>query len=127
MRIGELAALAGVRVSTIRYYERRGLLPDRWRGHAQRRYDPGALHRLRFVRLAQAAGLTLSEIRHLLEGFPTPTPPRVRWRSITRAKLHEIDERIERLVLARRILRASTTCRCRDLDDCGRNARVQLL
>jgi len=124
MRIGELARQADVRVSTIRYYERRGLLSPGGRGiRGQRRFDAAALDRLAFVRLAQAGGLTLSEIRSLLHGFPPATAAPARWRSVRAAKLAALDARMRALRAARRHLRATTACRCADLDECGRKAR----
>ena len=124
MRIGELARHADVRVSTIRYYERRGLLAPGGRGvRGQRRYDAAALDRLAFVRLAQAGGLTLTEIRGLLQGFPAATAAPSRWRSVRAAKLAALDARIQALRAARRHLRATVSCRCADLDECGRRAR----
>lgn len=68
MRIGELAAAAAIPSETVRYYERRGLLapPERAR-NGYRTYDDAALHQLRFIRAAQAAGLTLAEIRSVIE------------------------------------------------------------
>lgn len=124
MRIGELARHADVRISTIRYWERRGILPPgarRVRG--QRHYDATALDRLAFVRLAQQGGLTLAEIRGLLHGFPAATAAPSRWRSIRAAKLAAIDARIRALRAARHRLGATVSCRCADLDECGRQAR----
>ena len=124
MRIGELARHADVRVSTIRYWERRGILAPGARGiRGQRRYDGAALDRLAFVRLAQAGGLTLAEIRSLLHGFPAVTAAPSRWRSVRAAKLAAIDARIRALRAARRHLRATVACRCADLDECGRRVR----
>ena len=124
MRIGELARHADVRVSTIRYWERRGILAPGARGiRGQRRYDAAALDRVAFVRLAQEGGLTLSEIRGLLHDFPAATAAPSRWRSVRAAKLSAIDGRIRALRAARRHLRATISCRCADLDECGRRAR----
>lgn len=68
MRIGELAAAAKVPPETVRYYERRGLLTPPQRAlNGYRTYDDTALHQLRFIRAAQAAGLTLAEIRSVIE------------------------------------------------------------
>jgi len=124
MRIGELARHADVRISTIRYWERRGIIsPGAHRVRGQRRYDASALDRLAFVRLAQDGGLTLAEIRALLHGFPTTTAAPSRWRSVRAAKLAAIDARIRALRAARRRLGATVSCRCADLDECGRRAR----
>jgi MerR family mercuric resistance operon transcriptional regulator len=59
MTIARLAAAAGVGVETVRYYQRRGLLPVPASAGAVRRYDAGHVRRLRFIRRAQAAGFTL--------------------------------------------------------------------
>ena len=68
MRIGELARLTGVPTKTIRYYEEIGVLPvpDR-NANDYRDYTDDAIDRLAFVRDAQAAGLTLSEIASILD------------------------------------------------------------
>lgn len=67
MKIGDLASACGVNVQTIRYYERRGLLPDPREGAAgYREYDHDDVDRLRFVKEAQALGFTLKEIPALL-------------------------------------------------------------
>lgn len=68
MRIGELAERTAVNVQTVRYYERRGLLPEPARTRSgYREYGEDALLRLRFVLDAKGLGFTLSEIRELLD------------------------------------------------------------
>src|SRR3712207_8962786 len=78
MSIGEVARWAGVRPSTLRYYEGAGLLPSPKRTNGRRRYDGEVLRevfdRLTVVRVAQQAGFTISEIRTLLDGFSEDTP-----------------------------------------------------
>jgi MerR family copper efflux transcriptional regulator len=65
--IGTLAKRAGVRIDTVRYYERSGLLAPKTRlASGYRRYGEGELSRLRFIRRAQALGFTLKEVRDLL-------------------------------------------------------------
>lgn len=67
MTIGALAKAAGVGVETIRYYQRRGLLPAPARRHGGvRRYGEAERARLAFVRAAQALGFSLDEIAELL-------------------------------------------------------------
>jgi Hg(II)-responsive transcriptional regulator len=67
MRIGEAAARAAVNAQTLRYYERRGLLPAPARRRSgYREYDRGAVSRVRFIKHAQALGFTLDEIAGLL-------------------------------------------------------------
>lgn len=65
--IGDLARQAGVKVDTVRYYERRGIMDPPVRTTAGYRvYDPDALRRLRFIKKAQALGFNLAEIRRIL-------------------------------------------------------------
>lgn len=67
MTIGTLAKAAGVHVETVRYYERRGLLPRPRRTAAgYRMFEEDAVRRLRFVKRAQSLGFSLHEIRELL-------------------------------------------------------------
>jgi MerR family transcriptional regulator, copper efflux regulator len=67
MKIGELADRAGVNVQTVRYYERRNLLPEPERtASGYRRYDADDLQRLQFILRAKELGFTLSEVRDLL-------------------------------------------------------------
>lgn len=68
MRIGELADRAGVSAKTVRFYESIGLMEEPVRrANGYRQYDEAALERLRFIRDAQAAGLTLAEAREIVE------------------------------------------------------------
>lgn len=67
MTIGQLAARAGVNIQTVRYYERRGLMPNPARTPTgYRQYTPEAADRLRFIRRAQDLGFSLGEITELL-------------------------------------------------------------
>jgi DNA-binding transcriptional MerR regulator len=66
--IGKLAAEAGVGVETIRYYERRGLLDQPTQRGTSRVYGDEALWRIRYVKLAQKWGLSLRQMKGLLNG-----------------------------------------------------------
>ena len=68
MQIGELTAKAGVNSETVRFYERKGLLPRPLRQPSgYRLYDEETLKRLRFIKGAQVIGFTLREVRELME------------------------------------------------------------
>ena len=68
MRIGELAAAAGTTTKALRFYEESGLLPQAERAaNGYREYGPDALSRLDFIRRGQAAGLTLAQIRDVID------------------------------------------------------------
>ena len=103
--IGGLAAAAGVGVETVRYYQRRGLLPEPPRPHGEvRRSCAEDVKRLRFIRSAQAAGFTLNEIKELLD--LDASDDRARARALAQARVAALDERIEELRRAREALAA---------------------
>jgi MerR family mercuric resistance operon transcriptional regulator len=98
--IGGIAKAAGVGVETVRYYQRRGLLPEPARPPGEiRRYGEEELKRLRFIRSAQAAGFTLNEIGELLE--LSASDDRARARALAQARVAALDARIEELREAR--------------------------
>jgi DNA-binding transcriptional MerR regulator len=68
MRIGELADAVGVSTQAVRYYERERLMPPPTRSvNGYRAYDDKAVARIDFIRTAQSAGLTLVQIRSILD------------------------------------------------------------
>ena len=117
MRIGEAARRAGVRVSLIRYYEDIGLLPEPGRVSGQRRYDQSVLRRLAVIDVAQRAGLSLDEIRELVEHGNDPMNDRLR--GLAARRLPEIDALIERAQRVRTWLQDATRCDCQRIDDCA--------
>jgi MerR family redox-sensitive transcriptional activator SoxR len=122
MTIGELSLASGLPASTIRYWEKVGVLPQPARISGQRRYATDAVHRLAMLRLAQACGFRLEEIRRLLHGFDPDVAPRRRWRELARAKQQELDGQIARLRAMRRLVDRLLRCRCVSLPECGRIA-----
>jgi MerR family transcriptional regulator, redox-sensitive transcriptional activator SoxR len=117
MRIGEVARQAGVRVSLIRYYEEMGLLAEPERVSGQRRYDDTVLRRLSVIDVAQRAGLSLEEIRELVEHGNDPMNDRLR--ELAARRLPEIDALIERAQRVRTWLQTATGCDCQAIDDCA--------
>lgn len=106
MRIGELADQADVSTKTVRYYESIGLLADPDRTPSgYRDYDADALERLRFVRDAQATGLTLAEIASVLELKSAGERSCAHTTALLQTHLEDIDQQIARLQQARRTLR----------------------
>jgi MerR family redox-sensitive transcriptional activator SoxR len=123
MSIGEVARWAGVRPSTLRYYECVGLLPPPERTNGRRCYDGEVLRevldRLAVVRVAQQAGFTISEIRTLLDGFSEDTPPSELWRALAREKLTEVDALIELALGMKDLLERGLRCECLSLEECS--------
>ncbi|GAA4704587.1 helix-turn-helix domain-containing protein [Pseudonocardia yuanmonensis] len=107
MRIGELAVRSGVRVRTIRFYEQAGLLPaPRRTPGGLREYDDEAVTRLRFVRAAQALGLSLAQITEVLRVRDRVGPPCEHVAELLRDHIAAVEARIRELTALRDDLRA---------------------
>ena len=99
-KISGLARAAGVGVETVRYYQRRRLLPEPARPPGEvRRYGEEDVKRLKFIRSAQAAGFTLNEIGELIA--LDASDDRARVRALAEARVEAIDEKIAELRQAR--------------------------
>ncbi|MGI8548047.1 MAG: MerR family DNA-binding protein [Gemmatimonadaceae bacterium] len=121
MRIGKLATEANVNIQTLRYYERRGLLPGPERlASGYRVYGPEAVQRVRFVRRAQELGFTLHEIADLLALWSDSAKSCHAVEGRARAALERIDGKIRDLQRMRRGLgQYVTACEQRSaLDEC---------
>ena len=121
LRSGQLAKAAGVNVQTLRYYERRGLLPEPQRtlgGH--REYGPDAVTVLRVIRGLARLGFTLDEISELIE-VGSHRGPRPGLREAATAKMAEVEAKIDHLQQVRTTLSAVLTAECSDLAECSCN------
>ncbi len=116
LAIGEVAGLAGMTASRIRYYEARGLLPQPERVSGKRRYAPDVLRRLAIIDSAQRVGFDLEEIRDLLGSRDEVAHERLR--QLALAKLPELDQLIDRATSVRRLLEICTGCDCESIDVC---------
>lgn len=119
-RAGEAARRAGVGVETLRYYERRGLLPrPRRRPSGQREYTAAEVRLVLAVKTAQRLGFTLEETREIVavtRGGAPRDPGALRTRA--EAKLVEVHDRIRGLELMRADLRAVIAAECDRLRGC---------
>ncbi len=122
--IGRLAYAAGVPVSTVRYYERSRILrPDGRTEGNYRVYGPEALERLRFIRAAQAIGLTLEDITTLLDFRDGRTAPCKEVQSLIEERLLELEKRLEQMGHVRSVLHSSLRL-CRRA---GRSGRCEVI
>jgi DNA-binding transcriptional MerR regulator len=98
VQIGEVAKQAGLSTKALRYYERVGLIdePDRTPS-GYRSYDESVLDRLRFIRAAQAVGLTLGEIRGVIAFREQGSPPCGHVLELIDSRAAELDRRIAEL------------------------------
>jgi DNA-binding transcriptional MerR regulator len=106
LTIGDVARRAGVTTSTVRFYERRGLLAADARRSGQRRYRAQTLRRLVFIGMLQDAGLSLDEIAGVLNAASVSE-----WKAIARQRLTSLDVEIARLQRARAYLEGALLCR----------------
>ncbi len=106
LTIGEVARRAAVATSTIRFYERKGLLAADARRSGQRRFLPETLRRLVFIGMLQDAGLSLDDIAGVLGAADAAG-----WKAIARRRLEALDEEIGRLQRARGYLEGALLCR----------------
>ena len=102
MRIGELARTTGISADTIRYYEKRGLLPKAQRTPSgYRAYPEGAVNRIRVIRNAVGLGFPLDEIVKVLKVRDTGGAPCRQVRDYACELVKQIDQRIEELTTER--------------------------
>ena len=117
MTIGQLSAETGVPTSTIRFWDRKGLLTPALRQSGQRRYTAEAVRGVVMLRLLQEVGLTLADIRRFRE--ERAITPRS-WHTLVAEKLADVERQIAALEHARNLLAHASTCRHDDLLACPR-------
>jgi MerR family mercuric resistance operon transcriptional regulator len=117
--IGELARTAEIPTTTVRYYERIGLVvpDDRSLGN-YRLYSPASLRRLKFIRAAQSIGFTLDDIRALLGAQDGKVPSCSEVQSLIKERLAEIEVHLASLRHVQKLLKSS-------LAKCQESARAR--
>ena len=115
LTIGEMSRLTDTPITTLRYYERRGLLlaPDRVGG--QRRYPVSVVMRMMVIRFCRTAGLSLDEIAVVLDDR---SPSRSVTKHLGRLRLRAIEDQIAQLQTAHRMVAAAVACECPTVDVC---------
>jgi MerR family transcriptional regulator, Zn(II)-responsive regulator of zntA len=105
MRIGELAAATGMTTKTLRFYERSGLLPRAERSaNGYRDYRPEVISLLDFIRRGRVAGLTLAQIREVIDIRETGDAPCDHVFQLMTARVVDIDRQIAELAVLRAAL-----------------------
>lgn len=120
LTVGQVATRSGVAVSTLHFYESKGLIKS-WRNRGnQRRYGREVLRRVAIIKVAQRTGIPLTAIRKALKALPgerTPTPED--WKKMSAAWRAELDDRIIRLTRLRDQLNGCIGCGCLSLGICA--------
>jgi MerR family transcriptional regulator, redox-sensitive transcriptional activator SoxR len=120
LTVGQLAERSGAAVSTLHFYEARGLIHSRRTAGNQRRYGRETLRRVAFVRAAQRVGMPLKDIAAALAGLPDGrVPTRSDWAELSATWRGALNERIERLQRLRDNLDDCIGCGCLSLDRCA--------
>jgi len=119
LSVGELAARAGVSVSTLHFYETKGLIASSRTGGNQRRYGRDMLRRVAVIRVAQRAGVPLAEIRDALDALPARrTPNAADWTKLSAGWKAALEARIASLTSLKDQLDGCIGCGCLSLTDC---------
>jgi MerR family transcriptional regulator, redox-sensitive transcriptional activator SoxR len=118
LSIGDVVRNTGKAASTIRYYEEIGLIAPPERISGRRRYRTEIVRDLAIIDTAQRAGLSLDEIRLLLDASPHDRRSTERLREVAERKLPELNEAIARAQVVLGWLEDAALCHCPTLDDC---------
>ena len=117
--ISELARSVDVPTTTLRYYERIGLLEPENRSQGNYRlYSDESLRRLKFIRAAQAVGFTLDDVKALLERGGETKPSCAAVQSLIEDRLTDIEHRLKDLRQVQRVLK-SALAKCRESERAG--------
>ena len=115
LTIGQLATTTGVPTSTIRFWERRGLLAPQARQAGQRRYSEDAVHQVGLLLLCQDAGFTLAEIQRTIERRATDPST---WRQLVEDKMVDVRSSLAKLQKAHALLSHALECHHDDILTC---------
>ncbi len=120
LSVGEAAKRAGVAVSALHFYERKGLIRSLRTAGNQRRYASDVLRRIAIIRVAQRVGIPLEAVRRALSALPDErTPTREEWAQMSTAWQEELEERIGQLVNLKDKLDECIGCGCLSLTACA--------
>lgn len=119
LTVGEVAARSGVAVSTLHFYEAKGLIGSTRSQGNQRRYPRSVLRRIAVIRIAQSTGIPLAEIRKTLSSLPDDRPLLASdWERLSASWNADLTDRIDRLTALRDQLTSCIGCGCLSMRDC---------
>lgn len=119
LTVGEVAKRSGVRVSTIHFYERRGLIRSRRSEGNQRLFRREVLRRIAVIKVAQRAGVPLAKVREALSELPMDrAPTRDDWRRLSARWRDDLESRIRRLEKLKGELDGCIGCGCLSTSSC---------
>jgi MerR family redox-sensitive transcriptional activator SoxR len=119
LTIGKVAKRCGVKVSTLHFYEEKGLIRS-WRNQGnQRRYKKDVLRRVSVIKAAQKVGISLAEIKNAFATLPdNRTPDKNDWLELSTTWRDELTARINYLAKLRDSLTGCIGCGCLSMSNC---------
>ncbi len=119
LSVGSLAKRAGVAVSTLHFYEHKGLIHSSRTAGNQRRYQKETLRRVSVIKTAQKLGISLNRIKAAFSTLPdNRTPTQKDWERLSQGWQKELDERILVLERLRQRLAGCIGCGCLSMKSC---------
>ncbi len=119
LSVGEVAERSGVAVSTLHFYETKGLIRSQRNRGNQRRYPRSILRRVAVIKVAQRTGIPLSEIADALSVLPHDRPLTAEdWRALSKTWRRQLDDRIARLTKLRNQIDGCIGCGCLSMQEC---------
>lgn len=119
LTVGEVAERSGVATSTLRFYEKEGLISSRRTAGNQRRYTRDTLRRVAFIKVSQRIGISLAAIRAELDLLPEErTPTRADWARLSDVWRDDLNTRIKMLEELRDNLTGCIGCGCLSMEIC---------
>jgi MerR family redox-sensitive transcriptional activator SoxR len=119
LSVGDVAARSGVPVSTLHFYESKGLIKSQRSQGNQRRYAREVLRRVAIIKVAQRMGISLGEIQEALAPLPEGRAPSAGdWAKLSRKWKAELEDRIARLTLLCDRLEGCIGCGCLSMKAC---------
>jgi MerR family transcriptional regulator, redox-sensitive transcriptional activator SoxR len=119
LTVGQVAERSGIAVSTLHFYETKGLIASRRNEGNQRRYPRDVLRRVAVIKVAQRLGVPLADIGDALATLPQGRTLTAKdWNALSSRWKNELDERIEKLVRLRDQLGECIGCGCLSLEHC---------
>jgi MerR family transcriptional regulator, redox-sensitive transcriptional activator SoxR len=119
LAVGQVAARSGVAISTIHFYESKGLIRSGRNKSNHRRYARAVLRRVALIKVAQRTGISLASIREALKALPNRRPATAEdWQRLSAHWRNDLEDRIERLTRLRDQLDGCIGCGCLSLVVC---------
>jgi MerR family redox-sensitive transcriptional activator SoxR len=119
LSVGQVAERSGVAISTLHFYEAKGLIRSQRNAGNQRRYPREVLRRVAIIKVAQRLGIPLADIGAALATLPADhTPTAADWQHLSAQWQRDLDARIEQLARLRDLLTGCIGCGCLSMQDC---------